>query len=282
MKIKKLLFLVGTLFIFACTNPPTSQTNDTQQNLPTTDTVAYKLVWSEEFDYTGLPDTTKWSYDIGKGANNDGWGNWELQYYTDKRKENAWVENGVLTITAIKEKYKKSDFTSARLVTRQKGDWLYGRFEIRALISDGVGLWSAIWMLPTDWEYGAWPKSGEIDIMENVGFDPDTIVATAHTEKQNGMLKTQISGKIGVPDCNENFHVYALEWEENEYRIYVDSTLYYTHKNDGGGYANWPFDKRFHLILNLAVGGGWGGEKGVDKSIFPRKMQVDYVKVYQK
>lgn len=149
----------------------------------------WKLVWDEEFDYTGLPDSTKWSYDTAGNA--WGWGNHEAQYYTVAWPENARVEGGVLKITALKEAMGGKEYTSARLLTKGKGDWLYGRFEIRAKLPTGRGAWPAIWMLPTDWEYGGWPASGEIDIMENVGFDPDTIVASAHTQSYYHSIGTQ-------------------------------------------------------------------------------------------
>jgi beta-glucanase (GH16 family) len=237
------------------------------------------LVWYDEFDYTGLPDVNKWSYDT---ANNDiGWGNNEKQFYTKGRLKNAEVKGGYLYINAIKESYKGFNYTSARLVTRDKGDWLYGRMEIRAKLPNGRGLWPAIWMLPTDWYYGAWPKSGEIDIMENVGYDPYVIVASAHTESYNHTIGTQKSGKITIPTCYSAFHVYAMEWDANEYRVYVDDVLYFTFQNEGTGYKVWPFNKRFHLLLNVAVGGNWGGAMGIDDSVFPRTMTVDYVRVYQ-
>jgi beta-glucanase (GH16 family) len=142
-------------------------------------------------------------------------------------------------------------------------------------------MWPAIWMLPTDWVYGGWPKSGEIDIMENVGYDPYVIVASAHTESYNHSIGTQKNNKMTVSTCYSDFHVYALEWESNEYRVYVDESLYFTFKNEGTGYKVWPFDKRFHLLLNIAVGGNWGGAQGIDDMIFPRTMLVDYVRVYQ-
>ena len=240
----------------------------------------WELAWSDEFDYTGLPDGTKWSYDTAGNA--WAWGNNELQYYTAGRPENARVENGTLHITALLEEMEGRKYTSARLVTKDKGDWLYGRFEIRAKLPTGIGIWPAIWMLPTDWEYGGWPDSGEIDIMENVGYDPDTILATAHTKAYNHGIGTHSSGKISLPGAHENFHVYALEWEPHEYRVYADDSLYYTFVNEGKGFAEWPFDKRFHLLLNVAVGGNWGGLHGVDDTIFPQTMQVDYVRVYRK
>ena len=146
-----------------------------------------------------------------------------------------------------------------------KGDWLYGRVEVKAKIPDGRGMWPAIWMLPTDWAYGGWPASGEIDIMENVGYNPYVIVASAHTESYNHSIGTQKSAKPQVPTCYSDFHVYALEWEVTEYRVYVDDNLYFTFKNEGTGYKVWPFDKRFHLLLNVAVGGNWGGAQGIDE-----------------
>jgi beta-glucanase (GH16 family) len=237
------------------------------------------LVWSDEFDYNGLPDPAKWSYDTE--GNSTGWGNNESQYYTNERLQNAEVRDGFLSITAIKEEYEGFHYTSARLRTKGKGDWLYGRFEIKVRIPDGRGMWPAIWMLPSDWVYGGWPKSGEIDIMESVGYDPFVIVASAHTESYNHLLGTHKSAKTTVNTCYSDFHVYALEWEAAEYRVYVDDILYFTFRNEGTGYKEWPFDKRFHLLLNVAVGGNWGGAQGIDDSIFPRTMMIDYVRVYQ-
>lgn len=240
----------------------------------------FELVWSDEFDYIGLPDSKKWSYDTGGNAS--GWGNNELQHYTSGRLKNSEVKSGFLYIHAIKEDFEGKKYTSARLITKDKGDWLYGRMEIKAKLPDGRGMWPAIWMLPTDWAYGNWPASGEIDIMENVGYDPWVIVASAHTQSYYHSIGTQKSDKMTVGDCYTNFHVYALEWEASEYRVYVDDQLYFTFENEGTGYKEWPFDKRFHLLLNVAVGGNWGGAKGIDDTIFPRTMTVDYVRVYQR
>ncbi len=240
----------------------------------------YQLVWSDEFDYSGLPDSTKWSYDTLGNAH--GWGNNELQHYTAGRPENASVGDGVLTITALREEMEGKEYTSARLLTKGKGDWLYGRFEISAQLPTGRGLWPAIWMMPTEWKYGNWPGSGEIDIMENVGYDPDTIVGTVHTQSYNHMIGTQKGRRISIPDNHDTFHLYALEWEPRELRIFVDSTLYFTYTNEGTGPAEWPFDQPFHLLLNVAVGGNWGGSRGVDTTLFPQHMLIDYVRVYQK
>jgi len=266
---KVVVFLSGMAVFYSCNNNPNKASNGD-----------WKLVWSDEFDYTGLPDSTKWSYDTEGNA--WGWGNNEKQFYTKADKRNGWVENGMLTITALKDSVEGKPYTSARLITKGKGDWLYGRFEIKAKNPTGLGTWPAIWMLPTDWEYGKWPASGEIDIIENVGYDPDTIVGSAHTQKYYHSIGTQKNAKIFFPTNYTDFHVYTLEWEANEYRLYIDDTLFFTFRNEGTGFEVWPFDKRFHLILNLAIGGNWGGAKGIDETLFPHKFIIDYVRVYQK
>lgn len=240
----------------------------------------YELVWADEFDYVGLPDSLKWSYDTE--GNDWGWGNQEEQFYTKRRLANAEVKNGRLYITAIKENYKDRKFTSARLITKGKGDWLYGKVEVSAKLPQGRGLWPAIWMLPTDWKYGGWPASGEIDIMENVGFMPDTILASVHTKSYHHSIGTQRSDTLTIPSCYDEFHTYQLEWEPAELRAYIDGQHFFTFQNEGTGTDAWPFDQRFHLLLNVAVGGTWGGAKGIDSTIFPRSMEVDYVRVYQK
>ena len=240
----------------------------------------YELVWSDEFDYQGLPDPGKWSYDtIGNAW---GWGNHELQYYTTAEIRNASVSKGTLKITVLKDTTGISNYTSARLMTKDKGDWLYGRFEIKAKLPDGRGLWPAIWMLPSDWEYGGWPQSGEIDIMENVGFDPYTIVSSVHTSDYNHRIHTERNNKITVNDNRDKFHVYGVEWDETTIKGFIDDQIYFTFEKEADDPKVWPFDKRFHLLLNIAVGGDWGGQKGIDDSIFPATMEIDYVRVYQK
>lgn len=241
----------------------------------------FELVWSDEFDYSGLPDENKWSYDVGDGCPNVcGWGNNELEYYTERRLENARVEDGHLIITAIKEDMGSKAYSSARLVTREKGDWTYGRIEVKAKLPTGVGTWPAIWMLSTDWSYGGWPESGEIDIMEHVGYEPDKIYGTVHTKAYHHSIGTQKGGEVVVDDCEEEFHVYAIEWSHSKIDFFVDDNKYFTFSKEEGS-DKWPFDQRFHLLLNIAVGGNWGGVKGVDESIFPQEMKVDYVRVYQ-
>jgi beta-glucanase (GH16 family) len=236
-----------------------------------------KLVWCDEFNYTGIPDNTKWDYD--KGGN--GWGNNELQYYTQADTNNALVKNGVLSITARKTKIENRDYTSARLVTRGKADWTYGRFEIRAKLPKGRGTWPAIWMLGSDIKTQGWPKCGEIDIMEHVGYDPDTLVGTIHTQTYNHVKGTQKSKKIFIKNPYSEFHVYAVDWTPQKMDFLLDGKVYLSITNEHKTVNEWPFDKPEYLLLNVAVGGNWGGAKGVDESIFPATMQVDYVRVFQ-
>ncbi len=211
-------------------------------------------VWSDEFDYTGLPEASKWDYDIGGG----GWGNNELQYYTNDIA-NASVADGVLTVTALKETKENRDYTSARLVTRQKGDWLYGRIEVRAKLPVGKGTWPAIWMLPTDWAYGTWPNSGEIDIMEHVGYDQNRVHFSVHTESYNHVLGTQRSATRTIATASTEFHKYRVDWTPYAVRGYFDDQLVFEFVNEGIGSKTWPFDRRFHLLINIAFGGNWGG-----------------------
>lgn len=232
--------------------------------------------WQDEFDYTGAPDPAKWGYDIG----GHGWGNNELQYYTDST-DNAFVANGVLTIAANKKKREGRNYTSARVISKGKGDFLYGRFEIKAKLPSGKGTWPALWMLPTDQAYGGWPKSGEIDIMEHVGFDPNRVHITAHTEAYYFQIKTQKTATKVIDGAMNEFHRYRVDWTPDAVRGYIDDALVLDFPNEGAGYKVWPFDKRFHLLMNIAVGGDWGGQKGVDDDSFPARMQVDYVRVYR-
>lgn len=237
-----------------------------------------KPVWADEFNYTGAPDSTKWGYDLGSS---NGWGNNELQYYTNAIK-NARVENGRLIIEAHRDSLGGMAFTSARVVSRTKGDWQEGRIEVKARLPRGKGTWPAIWMLPTDWKYGDWPASGEIDIMEHVGYDPGVIHGTIHTEAYNHTRQTQKEGKITVPDAQDAFHVYAVEWRKNKMDFFVDDKRYHTVIRDSkDDWRGWPFDQRFHLIMNIAVGGNWGGKMGIDPSIWPQRMEIEYVRVFK-
>ncbi|MGN0506304.1 MAG: family 16 glycosylhydrolase [Lachnospiraceae bacterium] len=243
------------------------------------DSLTYELVWSDEFDYEGAPDDTKWGYDTG----GSGWGNNELQYYT--AGDNVWVADGYLTIEARKEEKGNREYTSTRLVSRGKGDWLYGKIEVCAKLPTGVGTWPAIWMLPTDWKYGGWPASGEIDIMEHVGYDQDRIHGSVHTQSYYHSIGTQKTASIKAEGVSEEFHVYALEWLPDQIIISMDGEEYFRFKPSkykaSPTYKEWPFDQRMHLLINFAVGGDWGGVRGVDESVYPQQFVIDYVRVYQ-
>lgn len=240
----------------------------------------YQLVWSDEFDYSGLPDDAKWKYDTEGNAY--GWGNSEAQFYTEQRIKNARVENGVLSISAIKEKWQDKDYTSARLVS--KADWKYGKIVVRAKVPDGRGTWSAIWMMPGGWTFsdGNWPDVGEFDIMEHVGHDKGVIHASAHSKDYQWQKGDQKTSTIMVSDACETFHDYIWEWSPDIVKAYVDDSLYFEYKNEGLGLSKWPYDKNFYLILNVAVGGEWGRIKGIDEDAFPQILEVDYVRIYQK
>ena len=247
----------------------------------------YKLVWSDEFDYEGLPDESKWTYDIGKGQG--GWGNGELQKYTDKG--NAWVKDGKLTIELKKEQdeFGKDMYTSARIKTKGKADFLYGKFEIKAKLPKGKGTWPAIWMLPSSTtEYGGWPMSGEIDIMEHVGYLQNIIHSNVHCQKYNGLDGSNKGWAKKVEGVSEEFHTYGFEWLPDKLIFTVDGETIFTYDPDEyvGNSKDvtkdeWPFDKEFHLIMNVAYGGSWGGSSGTDDECLPQQMQVDYVRVYQ-
>jgi beta-glucanase (GH16 family) len=270
----------------------------------------WKLVWSDEFDGKDI-DRTKWDFDIGNGFYNydantwiSGWGNGELQYYT-KEPENVFVKDGMLHIRALKESYQGCGYTSARLKTRKRdGSPLftkkYGRFEFRAKLPTGQGIWPALWMLPQDEKYGGWAASGEIDVLEAKGQEPTKALGTLHFGSR-WPANAQVSKDYLLPDRGTiaDFHVYGLEWEPGEIRWYVDGRLYSTQsfwwsssKSDGAKGAKpaqeadlnaWPapFDQPFYLIINLAVGGQFPGKP--DKTTeFPAEMLVDYVRVYDK
>ena len=256
----------------------------------------WKLVWSDEFDVPGLPDPAKWGYETGFIRND------EKQFYTEGRKENARIEDGKLIIEARKERWKNpsfdpeaakakkrgrrgpefADYTSASLTTRGKAGWTHGRIEVRAKLPSGRGTWPAIWTLGTNLPQAGWPACGEIDIMEFVGFEPGVVHPNVHTRKYNHAQKTGKGDKVSIPDASEAFHVYALEWDADRLDFFVDEKKYFTYQNEKSGPEAWPFDKDQFLILNLAIGGAWGGQKGIDDAIFPQRYAIDYVRVYEK
>jgi beta-glucanase (GH16 family) len=255
----------------------------------------WQLVWSDEFDVAGPPNPAKWAYERGFIRNN------EAQYYTAQRPENARVEDGLLIVEARKERFKNPEFeagsqgkgsprrnrefaeyTSASLTTRGKASWDHGRVEVRAKLPVGRGCWPAIWMLGTNISEVGWPACGEIDIMEFVGYEPGVIHANVHTRKYNHAQKTNKGAQLTVPDASTAFHVYAVEWNHERMDFFVDDNKYFTYENEGSGTAAWPYDKAQYVILNLAIGGTWGGTKGINDSSFPQRYLIDYVRVYQR
>lgn len=242
---------------------------------PATFAQNWQLVWSDEFDYEGAPDPKKWDYEVGFIRNN------ELQYYTKDRLENARVENGTLIIESRKETYKNANYTSASLHTYNSCQILYGRIEVCAKLPTGKGMWPAIWTLGTNIRQVGWPCCGEIDIMENVGFDPHRIHVNIHTEAYNHVKQTNKGASIVVNKPYENFHLYAIEWFEDRIDFYVDTRKIFTFKNDNAGLDTWPYEDYQYLIINAAIGGSWGGSQGIDNSIFPQKYYIDYVRIYQ-
>ena len=241
-----------------------------------------RLVWSDEFDGNRL-DPAKWGFDTAR--NKQGWHNGELQYYSAGRPENLRVQNGVLTIEARREALAKApdwggqNYTSARILSKGAG-WTYGFYEIRAKLPCARGTWPAIWMLPVDMKQ--WPDDGEIDIMEQVGAEPNLIYASLHTGLFNHVKKTQRSAQKLVPTSCETFHRYQLDWRPDSITIGVDDVgILRVLDDQPGGKGAWPFDTPFHLILNLAMGGEWAGQKGMDEAALPQRMEVDYVRVWQ-
>lgn len=236
-----------------------------------------ELIWSDEFDYVGLPDPQKWSYEVGLIRNN------EPQYYTKERVDNARVENGSLIITALKEEYKGSKYTSASLITLGKCEITYGRIEMRAKLPHGINVWPAFWTLGTNIASVGWPLCGEIDIMEYWGTKPDSITANIHTGDYNSRKKNYRSGKIIYKNPWEDFHIYALEWYPDRLDFFFDNTLFYSYTKKGEGIGEWPFDAPQYLLINLAIA-DWKKpyEKiPIDDSIFPLEYIIDYVRVYK-
>jgi beta-glucanase (GH16 family) len=271
------LFLI--LFVMAgCAREKDLPTENKKQEIPIPE--GWILVWNDEFEGNSI-DPDKWEHEV----NAKGGGNNELQYYT-ARPQNSFIEDGKLKIRAIKETYTgpegTREYTSARLRTLNKGDWKYGRFEFRAKMPIGKGIWPALWMLPTDRVYGGWAASGEIDIMEFIGHEPEKVHGTLHygggwpQNKYTGNAYTLPAGKF-----SDDFHVFTLEWEEGEMRWYVDGNLYQTQTewySTNGDYPA-PFDQRFHLIVNVAVGGNWPGNPDLT-TVFPQTMEIDYARVF--
>ncbi|MBQ2676706.1 MAG: glycoside hydrolase family 16 protein [Clostridia bacterium] len=239
----------------------------------------YRLVWSDEFDVDGKPNPENWGYQIG----GHGWGNQESQYYTD-RLDNSFVKDGLLHIVAKVEDYEGARYTSGRLLSKGLREFKYGRIEVRAKLPGGKGSWPAIWMLSADRDNVPWPLCGEIDIMEHVGKDQDEIHYSLHTKLYNHKINTQLTLHEQIKGVSEDFHTYAIQWDDGYIEFFVDgvSRVKWERGQDGRDTSpeGWPFDKPFYILLNVAVGGFFGGE--IDDSTLPYEMLVDYVRVYQK
>ena len=234
----------------------------------------YTLVWRDEFETSRMPETDKWWYETG----NSGWGNHELQNYipgASGQDTCALISGGILKIIAKK---RGSEVLSIRMNTIE--GLTYGHFEARLKLPSGRGTWPAFWMMPKN--FTTWPGDGEIDIMEEVGYDPNTIVCTIHCKAYNHSIGTQRGASKLVPTAQSDFHIYAVEWTENYIYGFVDGVRYFTFPNDKTGNKDtWPFNAPFYLKLNLAWGGDWGGADGVDESILPATYEINYVRVYQ-
>lgn len=230
-----------------------------------------KLVWEENFDGKTLNDKV-WNIELGDGCPNCGWGNNERQLYTNT---NHRLENGNLVITAKKD---GDSYTSTRITTKKKKEFQYGRLEARAKLPLGQGLWPAFWMLGSNLSESGWPKCGEIDILEYVGREPHTVYTTLHTQDSHG--NSINSKKTIIPAIEDGYHVYAIEWTKDKIDFFVDKDLVYTFQPEIKNENTWPFDQPFFFLINLAIGGNFGGLK-VDDSVFPQEFLVDYIKVYQ-
>lgn len=233
----------------------------------------WTLVWHDEFDGDEI-NLENWTYDIG----GHGWGNGEAQYYTD-RPENSRLEDGMLVIEARQERYENSYYTSARLKSEGLQEFQYGYIEARMRVPEGRGLWPAFWMLGSNFSEVGWPDSGEIDIMEYLGREPDLILGTIHGPGYSGALGLTRWNRQDF-DIADDFHTYAIEWDENQITWFFDGEAYSTYTREDVGEREWPFDQPFFLILNLALGGTYPGPIGLDV-VFPKQLLVDYVRVFQ-
>jgi beta-glucanase (GH16 family) len=232
----------------------------------------WSLEWADEFEQGLAPDPRNWSYEVGFVRNK------EEQYYTNDRRENARIENGRLVIEARRDGFDGHKTTSASIHTWGKRSLQYGRIEVRAKIPTGRGTWPAIWTLGENRREVGWPRCGEIDIMENVGFVPAVIHANIHTAAYNHTRGTGKGNRIDAGKPWETFHTYAVEWWPDRLEFFLDDTRYFVYRREREDDGVWPFDKPQYLILNLAIGGAWGGQKGVDDAIFPARYEIEYVR----
>lgn len=258
----------GTYTVNVIAKSSTGQTASKSTQI--TVAVAQSLVFSDEFDANGAPDPSKWGYDIGTGSG--GWGNNELQYYTN-RLDNAFVSNGTLKIKAIKENFSGSAYTSARILTQNKFSFKYGKVEVKAKLPAGVGTWPAVWMLGSNITTVSWPACGEIDIMEHKGSQLNKIYGTVHHPARFG--GNADGGTRDITNATTEFHIYTMEWNATSIKFLVDGNVFHTVANT----SSLSFNQNFFLIMNLAMGGTFGG--AVESGFNNATMEIDYIRVYQ-
>lgn len=232
------------------------------------------LIWADEFNQDGSPCTVNWVYEVG---NNYGWGNGESQYYKRNDEDNVIVENGALKITAIKEAYNGYSYTSTRMTTQTKFNFKYGKIDVRAKLPKGAGTWPAIWMLGSNFSQVGWPNCGEIDIMEHKGSQLGTVHSSLHNGTSYG--NTIHTKKITIENADSEFHNYTALWSNEKIEFSIDGSLFYSYQPEVKNSASWPYDNDFFLILNIAMGGGFGGS--IDPNFTKSSMEIDYIRIYQ-
>lgn len=269
MKVHVLLSAVAAVVFAGC-----SSSGNSGEEIIAPD--GYELVWHDEFE-EGTELGADWVHEV-KPA---GWVNQELQTYVDGEHNGRRVteiEDGKLKIHCFKD---EDSIYSGRVYAMRNSGWLYGYFEAKIKLPQGRGTWPAFWMMPVE-RRDRWPNCGEIDIMEEVGFNPNYVVSTIHCENYNHTIGTQKTKEMFLPTAESDFHVYACEWTPERLRFFVDGEELSVFENEGNGHSTWPFDYAFYPILNLAWGGGWGGQQGVDETALPVTMEVEYIRVFQK
>lgn len=231
------------------------------------------LTWSNEFSYIGLPSSAEWMPELGGG----GWGNNELQFYTNN--QNAMVKNGKLIITTRKEQYENNEYTSARLISKRA--FKYGVIEARLKMPKGRGLWSAFWLIAAKRPL-YWPADGEIDIIEHVAFKPKENFAHVHCGKYNHMVGNDLGNStLTVEDTGDDFHLFTVDWNPKRMVFYLDDQEYFTYYKLENSYESWPFDNEMNIVVNAAVGGWWGASEGIDDSVYPQEFQIDFIRAYE-
>ncbi|MCD7972692.1 MAG: glycoside hydrolase family 16 protein [Candidatus Azobacteroides sp.] len=237
------------------------------------------LVFEDDFNGEGLPDPSVWKYEEGYVRNG------EKQYYTVARPENCYMKDGYLHLVIRNDSTfingEIRPVTSASIHTQGKNEWKYCKVEVRAKLPASPGTWPAIWMMPAGNVYGDWPDSGEIDILEHVGYEPDKIHYAIHSDKYNHMKDNQKNHSVACPTCHTDFHIYGLEWHKDRIEWYLDGVKQFSVDKTEDGWEAWPYDQPFYLILNAAFGGGWGGREGIDLTRLPQTYIIDYVRIYQ-